>query len=103
MQIVLKLSNVKREKGSAIRRQSAQRSAARMDTNSGGAHTSGSQCNSGRSNLERLHQLLQETATYPGRSFEWYYWQRQTHLELRTFRGHASVIRFVSFSPNAHR
>ena len=31
----------------------------------------------------RVRQLLEDTASYPERGFEWYYWQRQTHLELR--------------------
>ncbi len=54
-------------------------------------------------NFGRLRQLLEETAGYPGRGFEWYYWQRQTHRELRTLRGHSSRIEFVAFSPDGQR
>ena len=41
-----------------------------------------------QNNLGRVRQLLEETAAFPDRGFEWYYWQRQTHLELMTLRGH---------------
>jgi len=54
-------------------------------------------------NMGRLHQLLQETATYPGRAFEWYYWQRQMHRELLTLRGHVSPICSVVFSPDGQK
>ncbi|MCK6501059.1 MAG: serine/threonine protein kinase, partial [Nitrospira sp.] len=37
--------------------------------------------------LGRLRRLLEETAGYRDRGFEWYYWQRQTHLDLGTLRG----------------
>ena len=48
----------------------------------------------------RVRQLLEETAACPGRGFEWDYWQRQTHLELRTLRGHSGGILKVAFSPD---
>ena len=38
-------------------------------------------------NVGRVRQLLEATATSPERGFEWYYWQRQTHLEIKTLRG----------------
>jgi len=52
-------------------------------------------------NMGRLRQLLEETASYPQRGFEWYYWQRQRHLEIRTLyqRSDTSVLS-VAFSPD---
>ena len=37
-----------------------------------------------QNNVSRVRQLLKETATAPERGFEWYYWQRQIHQELKT-------------------
>src|SRR5262249_53143979 len=54
-------------------------------------------------NLGRLRELLEDTATEPDRGFEWYYWQRQCRLELRTLRGHLGAVVDVSFSPNGER
>jgi WD40 repeat protein len=54
-------------------------------------------------NLGRLRSLLDETAAYSDRGFEWYYWQRQAHLELRTFRGHLGPVMDVCFSPDGGR
>jgi WD40 repeat protein len=51
-------------------------------------------------NFKRVRELLEETKTYPDRGFEWYYWQRQTHLELKTLRGHTEAITSVAFSPD---
>lgn len=56
-----------------------------------------------QNNLARLRQLLDDTAAYPDRGFEWYYWQRQAHLELRTFRGHQRVVSSVAYSPDGQR
>jgi WD40 repeat protein/serine/threonine protein kinase len=53
--------------------------------------------------IARLHQLLKETQDYADRGFEWYYWQRQTHLELRTLRGHLHRIFSAAFSPDSRR
>jgi WD40 repeat protein/tRNA A-37 threonylcarbamoyl transferase component Bud32 len=50
-----------------------------------------------------FRELLQETASYPTRGFEWYYWQRQLHLDTRTLRGHNGGVRSVGFSPDGHR
>jgi eukaryotic-like serine/threonine-protein kinase len=41
-----------------------------------------------RNNFGRIRRLLEASTTFPERGFEWYYWQRQAHLDLRTFRGH---------------
>jgi hypothetical protein len=35
--------------------------------------------------IGHLRQVLAETQNYPERGFEWYYWQRLCHLEVRTF------------------
>jgi WD40 repeat protein len=51
----------------------------------------------------RLRVLLDRTASYPDRGFEWYYWQRQLHLELKTLRGHSGAVSSVAFSPDGRR
>ncbi len=56
-----------------------------------------------RNNVERLRMLLDQTAAYSARGFEWYYWQRQAHLELVTLRGHSDAILSVAFSPDGQR
>jgi len=56
-----------------------------------------------QNNIDRVRQLLEETATYPQRSFEWYYWQRQAHLDLRTLRGRLGEVSAVAFSPDGQR
>jgi WD40 repeat protein/serine/threonine protein kinase len=53
--------------------------------------------------LAQLRRLLEQTSTYPDRGFEWYYWQRQTHLDLKTLRGHLKPVVDVSFSPDGGR
>jgi WD40 repeat protein/class 3 adenylate cyclase/tRNA A-37 threonylcarbamoyl transferase component Bud32 len=56
-----------------------------------------------QNNLGRLRQLLEDTRAFADRGFEWYYWQRQTHLDLRTLRGHLQGVSSVVFSPDGHR
>jgi WD40 repeat protein/serine/threonine protein kinase len=56
-----------------------------------------------QNNVGRLWELLEQTATYPARGFEWYYWQRQMHLELLTLRGHLDKVQAVAFSPDGQR
>jgi WD40 repeat protein/serine/threonine protein kinase/class 3 adenylate cyclase len=56
-----------------------------------------------QNDIRKVRQLLQETATYPDRGFEWFYWQRQLHLELRTFRGYGSIVAGVAVSPDGLR
>jgi WD40 repeat protein/serine/threonine protein kinase len=53
--------------------------------------------------VAQVRQLLKETADYTDRGFEWYYWQRQTHLELKTLRGHLERVETVAFSPDGRR
>ena len=55
------------------------------------------------SDAGQLRELLQETASNPARGFEWYYWQRQMHLDLRTLHGHSGGVRSVAFSPDGQR
>ncbi|MCI0538948.1 MAG: serine/threonine protein kinase [Verrucomicrobiales bacterium] len=56
-----------------------------------------------QNNVGRVRQLLDETATAPERGFEWYYWQRQMHLELKTLRGHGGPIIAAAYSPDGRR
>ena len=55
-----------------------------------------------QNNMGRLRQLLEETQDSPDRGFEWYYWQRQAHLSLKTLRGHLGWVS-VAFSPDGQR
>ena len=56
-----------------------------------------------QNNIGRLRQLLEDTQDSPDRGFEWYYWQRQTHLALKTLRGHLDAVTSVAFSPDGQR
>src|SRR5262249_17262890 len=56
-----------------------------------------------QNDIERLHQLLADTQTWPKRDFEWYYWQRQTHQAIKTLRGHLDIVKSVAFSPDGQR
>lgn len=56
-----------------------------------------------QNNVGQVRRLLEETATFPERGFEWYYWQRQTHLELLTLRGHVGSVSRAAFSPDGQR
>ena len=48
-------------------------------------------------------ELLKETVSLSGRGFEWFYWQRQMHQELKTLRGHRGALSSVAFSPDGER
>ncbi|HAB15643.1 MAG TPA: hypothetical protein DCE44_04250 [Verrucomicrobiales bacterium] len=54
-------------------------------------------------NMSRLRQMLDDTQDSPYRGFEWYYWQQQAHLALRTLRGHASIVFSVAYSKDGRR
>ena len=56
-----------------------------------------------QNNGTRLRQLLEETKESANRNFEWYYWQRQAHLELKTLRGHLASVISAAFSPDGQR
>jgi len=56
-----------------------------------------------QNHVSRVRELLKKTATSPERGFEWYYWQRKMHLELRTLRGHTKPILAVAYDPDGQR
>jgi tRNA A-37 threonylcarbamoyl transferase component Bud32 len=56
-----------------------------------------------QNNVARVRELLSDTGTYGDRGFEWYFWQRQTHLELKTLRGHSDEVHCAAFSPDGRR
>ena len=56
-----------------------------------------------QNHVSRVRELLEKTATAPERGFEWYYWQRQMHLELKALRGHTGPILAVAYSPDGQR
>jgi len=54
-------------------------------------------------NIKQLRALLDATASYPDRGFEWYYWQRMCRLDLLTFREHTNSVTCVAYSPDGRR
>jgi WD40 repeat protein len=56
-----------------------------------------------QNNIARMRQLLTETQESPYRGFEWYYWPAQTHLALKTLRGHLGAVTSVAISPDGQR
>ncbi|MCZ7638209.1 MAG: serine/threonine protein kinase [Verrucomicrobia bacterium] len=54
-------------------------------------------------NFARLRQILTDTRDHPDRGFEWWYWQRQAHLDLKTLRGHLAPVIAVAFSADGRR
>jgi WD40 repeat protein/serine/threonine protein kinase len=54
-------------------------------------------------NISHLHALLDETAAFTGRGFEWYYWQRMCHVEHLTLAGHTGGVTAVAFAPDGQR
>ena len=54
-------------------------------------------------NVGRVRQLLKITETHANRGLEWYFWQRQTHLEVRTLRGHRGAVVAVAYSPDGQQ
>ena len=53
-----------------------------------------------KGNYGQLRQLLAATRNSPDRGLEWYYWQRQAHLNLQTLRGHTGGVTSTAFSPD---
>ena len=52
-------------------------------------------------NVGRVRQLLEETAAYPERGFEWrYLWAATRGDNFATFRGHSNVVTSVAVSPD---
>jgi WD40 repeat protein/serine/threonine protein kinase len=56
-----------------------------------------------QNNIGQLRQMLEETQNSLYRGFEWYFWQRLTHLDLKTLRGHLDGVISVAFSPDGQR
>jgi WD40 repeat protein/tRNA A-37 threonylcarbamoyl transferase component Bud32 len=51
-------------------------------------------------NMLQLQGLLDETADFPERGFEWYYWQRLCHVEHLMLLGHTASLLAVAFAPD---
>lgn len=51
----------------------------------------------------RLTNLLQETAKFPHRGFEWHYWHRLSRAATHTLVGHAQPVTSVAFSSDDRR
>jgi WD40 repeat protein/serine/threonine protein kinase len=56
-----------------------------------------------QNNIGRLRELLAQTAAYPDRGFEWYYWQRKLHGELKTLVRHGQPVTSVAISRDGRR
>ena len=56
-----------------------------------------------QNDIGRLRLLLEEMQDSPYRGFEWYYWQKQSHLSLMTLQGHLAGVTSVAFSPDSDR
>jgi WD40 repeat protein/serine/threonine protein kinase len=51
----------------------------------------------------RFRQLLDETANFPERGFEWYYWQRLARVEHLILVGHKGGVTAAAFAPDGRR
>lgn len=56
-----------------------------------------------RNDLGTARQILDQTADFVERGFEWFYLQREADNALRMLRGHTSLIWTASFSPDGQR
>jgi WD40 repeat protein/serine/threonine protein kinase len=58
-------------------------------------------------NVSRVEHLLDLHRPQPGqpdlRNFEWFYWDRLSHANLLTLKGHTNVVLSVAFSPDGKR
>jgi WD40 repeat protein len=50
-----------------------------------------------------LREVLEEAHGNPERGFEYYFWQRQAHRAVQTFRGHQGYVMAAAFSPDGRR
>src|SRR5207244_75666 len=53
-----------------------------------------------QNNLERMQDLLESTKTNPARGWEWDYWNRMAHLELRALPTRLVTTANARYSPN---
>ncbi|MCF7975157.1 MAG: protein kinase [Phycisphaerae bacterium] len=53
-----------------------------------------------RGNISRLQKTLVETENYTDRGFEWYYWQRMCHLDMKTLRALDGPVYKAIYSPD---
>lgn len=53
--------------------------------------------------LANVRSFLKDMSDYPDAGFEWYFWQRRAHQELKTLKGHTEVVFGVAFSPDGKR
>lgn len=53
-----------------------------------------------QNNINRLRRTLEETAGYPRRGFEWFFWQQQIHQAQKIFRAHLERVGDVALSPD---
>jgi WD40 repeat protein len=53
--------------------------------------------------IQRVHELLEETRANPARGFEWDYWNRLCHLDLMTLQGHTREISAAAYSPDGSK
>lgn len=53
--------------------------------------------------IDHVRELLEETRANKSRGFEWGYWNRLCHLDLRTLSGHTDMISSVACSPDGAR
>jgi serine/threonine protein kinase len=54
-------------------------------------------------NILRVRDLLAQTADFPERGFEWYYWQRLSRVEHLTLAGHKGGVTALAFAPDGRR
>jgi hypothetical protein len=54
-------------------------------------------------NILRVRALLEDTARFPGRGFEWYHWQQLCRVEHLTLAGHRGGVLALAFAPDGQR